>query len=145
MGLGALTKQFAKQTLGDGVKEMVESLRPPNLSEIAENLNSSASTPAKTPPEGSIASVLIGQIQAMQSALKEDQELVVLCSSDIETMRVLEFFVPAWKVAVLTGIDTDKVVTRVICPVESLKLVCKPMPVAPGSTPVRIRFVTPKP
>ena len=61
----------------------------------------------------------------MQKALKEDEELVVLCSSAGETIRVLEFFVPSWNVLVLTGIDTEKNITRIITPVESLQLVCK--------------------
>jgi hypothetical protein len=58
---------------------------------------------------------------------------------------VLEFFVPSWKVVVLTGIDTDKRVTRIVSPVESLQLVCKPMSVEEPARPTRIRFITPKP
>jgi hypothetical protein len=80
----------------------------------------------------------------MQKSLKEDQELVVLCTTGLGTLRVLEIYAPSWRVVVLTGIDADKTVTRVISPVESLQLVCKPMAVQAGAKPAHIRFVTPK-
>jgi hypothetical protein len=143
VGLGAITKVWAKQAITDNVKDVVQSLRPPDLAAVAENL-----TAAKAPSpsvDTAVGSILIGQIQAMQNALKDDQELVVLCSTGLETLRILEIFVPAWRVAVLTGIDSEKTVTRIISPIESLQLVCKPMNVEPESKPVRIRFVTPKP
>ena len=76
----------------------------------------------------------------MQNALKDDAELVVLCSTGLETLRILEIFVPAWRVAVLTRIDSEKTVTRIISPIESLQLVCKPMsvnPVEAGPPPFR--------
>jgi hypothetical protein len=143
VGLGAITKVWAKQAITDNVKDVVQSLRPPDLAAVAENLTGAK---APSPPvDTAVGSILVGQIQAMQNALKDDQELVVLCSTGLETLRILEIFVPAWRVAVLTGIDTEKTVTRIISPIESLQLVCKPMSVEPESKPVRIRFVTPKP
>ncbi len=81
----------------------------------------------------------------MQNALKEDQELVVLCTVGLETLRVLEVFAPSPNLLVLTGIDSDRSITRVISPVESLQLVCKPMPLQPDTKPAQIRFITPKP
>jgi hypothetical protein len=87
---------------------------------------------------------MLAQVQAMQKALKEDEELIVLFHAGGETVRVLEFFFPSWQVAVLTGIDNDKSVTRAISAVESLQLVCKVAKAAPGATPARIKFVTPR-
>ena len=86
---------------------------------------------------------MLAQVQAMQKALKEDEELIVLFHAGVETVRVLEFFFPSWQVAVLNGIDPEKAVTRVISPVESLQLVCKVVK-APAK-PTRINFFTPKP
>ena len=83
--------------------------------------------------------------QAMQRALKDDQELLILCTTGTETVRVLELFVPAWQLFVLTGIDTEKNITRVISPVESTQLVCKVVKVQAPAQPTRIRFVAPKP
>jgi hypothetical protein len=57
---------------------------------------------------------------------------------------VLEVYAPSWHVLVLTGMDPDRTVTRVISPVESVQLVCKPIAAAPGTKPTKIRFVTPK-
>lgn len=142
MGLGALTKELAKQAIGDQVKDVMDSLRPPDLATIAENLT--GVRPAAPAPDSSLGSILIGQMQAMQNALKEDQELMVLCATGAGMLRILEVFVPAWKVAVLTGIDSAKITTRLISPFESLQLICKPMPVESGAKPVRLRFVTPK-
>src|SRR5947209_1808671 len=134
VGIGALTKELAKQAIGDGVKDVVDSLRPPDLASVAETI--AGTKPAAPPAEASTGAILVGQLQAMQNALKDDQELLILCSTALGTLRVLEIFVPAWRVAVLTGIDTDKVITRAVGPVENLVLVCKPMPVQSGSKPV---------
>jgi len=40
--------------------------------------------------------------------VKDDQELVVLVGAGVELIRVLEIFVPSWRVLVLTGIDAAK-------------------------------------
>ena len=131
MAFGEIAKQLA-----------LEALRPPELSSISESLRSAK--PAASGQAESVGAAILGQVQAMQKALKEDQELVVLCTAGGETIRVLEFYLPSWQVAVLTGIDTAKNVTRVISPVESLQLICKPMRAA-AAKPVRIGFITPKP
>ena len=143
MSFGLLTKQLAKQAISNQVADVVDSLRPPDAASLAESLT--ASKPQGGSAGDNIGAVVVGQLQAMQNALKEDHELVVLCTIGLETLRVLEVYAPSWRVAVLTGIDSDKIITRVICPVESLQLVCKGMPLQAGSKPARIRFVTPKP
>lgn len=129
MALGEITKQL-----------VLEALRPPDLSSISESLRTTK--PSGAAPTESVGATILGQLQAMQKALREDQELVVLCHAGGETIRVLEVFVPSWQVAVLTGIDTDKNVTRIISPIESLQLICKPMKAA---KPIRIGFIAPKP
>jgi hypothetical protein len=122
MALGDLTKQLAEQAI-----------------------RSAVNPPAAPPRPDNPGASMLAQVQAMQKALKEDEELLVLFHAGGETVRVLEFFFPSWQVAVLTGIDRDKSVTRVISPVESLQLVCKVAKAPPGATPARIKFVTPKP
>ncbi len=117
MSFAHLTKQLAQQAIAD-------SLRPADSAATPD-------TPAGT--GGSIGATIIAQVQAMQKSLKDDQELVVLCTSGAETMRVLEIYAPSWSVAVLTGIGTDKIVSRLICAFELLQLVCKPMPVQAGA------------
>src|SRR5260370_42396899 len=98
---------------------VVEVLRPPDLSSISESLRTTK--PSGAAPTESVGATILGQLQAMQKALREDQELVVLCNAGGETIRVLDVFLPSWQVAVLTGIDTDKNVTRIISPIESLQ------------------------
>ena len=123
MALGEFTRQLAQQAIGNQVKDLLDA-------------------PAAAPvPEG-IGPTIFAQVQAMQKALKEDQELVVLYQSRAEVIRVIEFFAPSWQVAVLTGIDANKNVTRVVSPFETLQLVCKPMKAA--AKPLRINFIPPK-
>ncbi len=143
MALVEFTKQLAQQAIGNQVKEVVNALRPPDLSKIAETLGTEKTT---APAQGeNVGATIIAQLQAMQKALKEDEELVVLSGGGLDMLRVLEIYVPAWRVAVLVGIDTDKNITRLIAPAESLQLLCKVMKVAAGVKPTRIRFITPKP
>lgn len=122
MALGDLTKQLA-----------AEALR-------------SATAPAPSPaaPDGSLHSVILGQVQAMQRALKEDEELVVLCHTGGETVRVLEFFSPTAQVLVMSGTDANRNTARVISAVESVQLVCKVMKVPPPAKPARISFIAPR-
>lgn len=143
MGLGDLTKEFAKQALGNQVKDVVGALRPPELSKISDALG--ASHPAAPQQQDNPCATILGQLQAMQKALKDDEELLVLAAGAVETLRVLEVFAPSWQIIVLTGIDADKNVTRVICPVHSLQLTCKVMKSPPDVKPTRVRFIAPRP
>jgi hypothetical protein len=122
---------------------VVDALRPADLSAITDKLTGAQGPPPQQPDN--IGATIIGQVQAMQKPLKEEDELVVLCTVGDQTLRIVEIFAPTWRVLVLTGIDVDKAVTRVITAPESLQLVCKPMPVQAGAKPVRVRFITPKP
>ena len=125
------------------MKDVIDALRPADAAAVADSLADQRQTASA--PTDNIGAVIVGQVQAMQNALKEDQELVVLCTAGLETLRVLEFFSPSPRVLVLTGLDTERTITRVICPADSLQLVCKPMPVQAGTRAARIRFVVPKP
>ena len=122
MALGELTKQLATQALGDSMKNLLE----PEKAEKG----------APHPPADTLCAAVLAQIQAMQKALKEDQELLVSATAAGERIRVLEIFVPSQKLFVLTGVDAEKNLTRVIAPVDSTQLVCKV--VKASANPVRI-------
>ncbi len=135
MALGSLTKQIAQQAL-------LDSLRPADAAQVSESLKTNR--PAAVSGETTCA-VMLGQIQAMQKAVKEDEELVVLLHNGLETIRVLEVYVPSWTVAVLTGIDSERNLTRVIAPADSLQLICKVMKVQAGAKAVKVTLIAPKP
>jgi len=46
---------------------------------------------------------------------------------------------------VLTGIDTERNLTRIISAAEHLELTCKVMKVQPGAKPVKVALIAPKP
>jgi hypothetical protein len=100
---------------------------------------------AAAPPADHTAMIVFGEVQAMQRALKEDEELVVLFQSGVERIRVIEMFLRSPQVVVLSGQDAQRNLTRVIAPVASLQLLCKTMKVAEGARPVRVSLITPKP
>jgi hypothetical protein len=142
MALGEIAKQIAGQALKAPVKDVLDSLRPPDASQVSEALKSAR--PAAAAGEN-VCAVLLGQVQAMQRALKEDEELLVLLYNGLETMRVMEIYVPSWSVAVLSGIDSDRNLTRVIAPAETLQLICKVMKSPTGAKPVKVAVIAPKP
>ena len=108
-----LTKQLAKEAFLSATKD------PP------------APAPAAAPADN-VGAIVFGQIHGLQKALKDDEELVVWFASGAEKLRVMEIFLPSPKVAVLSGHDAERNLTRVISPVDALQLVAKVMKVAPG-------------
>lgn len=122
MALGNFAKQLAQQAL-------------------TESIASKPSAPAQ--PE-SLAGIIVGQIHAMQRACKDDEELVVLCRSGAETIRVLEVIVPAWPVMVLSGLDETENTARVVTSAENVQLVCKVMKTQPSQKPIRVNIHLPK-
>ncbi len=64
MALGEITKQLALQALGN------------------------VTTPTPVQPE-TLGAAILSQIQAMQKALKEDQELLVLCQAAAESLQLV--------------------------------------------------------
>jgi len=123
VSLGDFTKQFAKQAIGDTVKSV---------------LDTGPATPAD------LAGTIVGQVQAMQKALKEDDELVVLYPAGQEMIRVFEIFLPSRELAVLSGVDPNRNTTRAIAPVSALQLVCKIVKVAPNAKAARVKIIEPK-
>jgi hypothetical protein len=113
--------------------------------QIAEQALATARTPAPPAQADSLCAVILGQLQAMQKALKEDEELLISCAAGGEIVRVLEFFVPAPRVVVLKGLDAARNIVRVVSPIEALQLVSKVVKVPPGGKPTRTGFIFPKP
>jgi hypothetical protein len=95
------------------------------------------------PPEN-VGSIVLGQIHAMQKALKEDEELAVWFINGSEKIRVLEIIFPSWKLVVLSGLDADRNVSRVVMPVEAVQLIAKVVKAPPGVKPSRVNLVQPK-
>ncbi len=122
MALGNLTKQLAEQA-------------------IAETLRGKPEAQTQT---DDLSTTIVGEIQAMQRALKDEDELLVIFQAGSETVRVVEIFLPSRGVAVLSGQDAEKNVTRVVSPVAALQLICKVVKVQPPAKPVRVNFVVPK-
>lgn len=125
MALGELTKQLAQQALLSATSKEPE--KPP-------------APPAAENP----AAVVLGQIAAMQKALKEDEELVVTLQVGGERIRVMEIFTPSRQMTVLSGHDGERNLTRVISGVDALQLVCKVMKAPAGAKPSRVGLVAPK-
>ncbi len=123
MALGEFTKQIAQQAI------------------LSATNKEPAPPPAPGQPEN-VSGTFLGQIGAMQKALKEDEELAIYYHSGNECIRILEVFAPSRQVLVLTGTDPARTLTRVIAAVDSLQLTCKI--VKTGAKPVRVNLVTPK-
>jgi len=121
MAIGEFTKQIAQQAI---------------LSATSKDAPPSPATPQENP-----SAVVLGQVAAMQKALKDDEELVITCQG----IRVVEIFAPSRQMVVLTGHDADRALTRIIAGVDSLQLVCKVGKAQPGGKPLRVGLITPKP
>jgi hypothetical protein len=125
MALGEFTKQLAQQALLSATKD------PP------------AKEPVHAAQADNVGATILGQVAAMQKALKEDEELALYFQNGSDTVRVLEIFLPSPRVAVLTFADSGGF-ARVIAPVETLRLVARVQKAKPGAKPHRIALVTPK-
>ena len=116
--------------------------------QLAKEALLSATSPSKEPPAApaveNLGAVIFGQIHGMLKALKEDEELVLWFTSGSERLRVMEIFLASPKVAVLSGHDSERNLTRVISPVDALQLVAKVMKVAAGAKASRVNLVMPK-
>jgi len=139
MALGNLTKQLATQALNDQVYNVLDALRPGDPTKSSE--------PAKektTATPENLGQAMISELQAMQKALKEEQELVVTVNTGLESLRVVDIYLPSGQLLVLTGFDAERNLTRVITPAASLQLTCKVMKVSPGAKPARVNFILPR-
>ena len=124
MSLGDLTKQLAVQALTTPDKPKAE---------------------APAAPADSSGPAILSQLQAMQKALKDDEELIILFRYGGETIVVREVYFPTWQLAVLSGVDPNKSTTRVISPAEVLQLICKVAKVPGGNKPFRVGLIAPRP
>jgi hypothetical protein len=129
MAFADLTKQLAKEAFLQATKD------PPPAP---------AAAAAAAPPSADPGTVLFGHIHGWQKNLKEDEELVVWFANAGEKLRVMEIALPTPRMAVLSGHDADRNLTRVITPIEALQLVAKVMKVPAGSKPTRVGLVMPK-
>ncbi len=127
MALAEITKQLAQQAI---------------LSATSGPKSEPATAVAAVPDTGS---VFLAQIQAMQKAIKEDEELVATWTGGGERLRVMEIFLPSPGVAVLGGIDGNRQAARVVSAVEALQVLCRVVKAPAGVKPVRISLVVAKP
>jgi hypothetical protein len=139
MTIGGLGKVLANQAIESTKKTVMDAVNP---SDPAKNPK-----PAETHQSAQVdvGAIIVGQIQAMQRPLREDQELSVTFRAGDEMLRVTEILVPNPQVLIFVGADAEGRVTRVISPVDMAQVVCKVMPVAAGASPVRVNVLTPKP
>ena len=143
MAFGNLGRTLAGQALETTKKNVLDALLSPETSKAVEKIQTER--PAAAAAGEAIGSVILAQIQAMQRALKEDQELVVLFETGGETLRVLEVFVPSVKVFVLAGVDAEQNVTRVVIAADTAQLVCKIVKVTEGAKAIRVNVLSPRP
>src|SRR5271157_300918 len=127
MALADLTKQLAQQAI---------------LSATSGPKSEPAAAPAPAPDAGP---VFLAQIQAMQKAIKEDEELVVTWTGGADRIRVMEIFLPSPGVVVLSGVDGNRQTARVVSALEALQVLCRVVKAAPGARPLRVGLVIAKP
>jgi len=127
MALADLTKQLAKEAFLQATKEPA-----------------AAPAAAAAPSPADSGAVLFGHIHGWQKNLKEDEELVVWFANAGEKLRVMEIALPTPKMAVLSGHDAERNLTRVITPLDALQLVAKVMKVPAGGKASRVGLVMPK-
>ena len=125
MALGEFTKQLAQQAI------------------LSATATKEAPKEPAAPPEA-IGPVVFAQINAMQKALKEGEELAVRYQDGAERIRVREIYMPTWQVALLSGGDAEGAFVRVVAPVESLRLSVRVVKTAAGAKPVRVALIAPK-
>jgi len=128
MALGEFTKQLAQQAI---------------LSATTKDPAPKEAAAAALPPAENAGATILGQVSAMQKALKEDEELALYFQNGAAELRVIEIFLPSAKVAVLSGSDQTGF-ARVIAAVESLQLVARVQKVRSGAKPHRIALIAPK-
>ncbi len=139
MTIGGLGKVLANQAIESTKKTVMDAVNPSDPPKTAKP----GETPQPAPAD--VGAIIVGQIQAMQRPLREDQELSVMFRAGDEMLRVTEILVPNPQVLIFVGADAAGRVTRVISPVDMAQVVCKVMPVAQGAGPVRVNVLTPKP
>jgi hypothetical protein len=139
MTIGSLGKSLASQAIESTKNTVLDAVRTPEPSKTSKPAEPARPAPADT------GAAVVGQIQAMQRPLKEDQELAVLVRAGDDMLRVTEIFVPNTDVLVFAGVDSQGNVTRLISPVGVAQVVCRILKVPTGATASRINVLTPRP
>jgi hypothetical protein len=142
MNIGSIGKALASQAMETTKKSVMDAVIPPDPKSRPAETPSAAPKP---PSAIDVGAIILGQIQAMQRPLREDQELQVSISAAHDILRVHEVFVPHAAVIVFSGVDNLGNVMRIILPAEQVQLVCKIMPVMPGNAARRVNIIPPKP
>jgi hypothetical protein len=124
MALGEFTKQLAQQAILSATEKPAKE--------------------APAPAADNLGAVFFAQIAAMQKALKDDEELALYFPGGSERIRVMEIFLPSPGVAVLSGVDQDRVFARAISAVAALQLIVRVQKIAAGAKPARVALITPK-
>jgi hypothetical protein len=137
MALGNIGKVIAGQAFDATKKGVMDAL-------VAEPAKAPEKPPERSAPEP-IGALILGQIQGMQRALREDQELIIEHHTGAEVLRITEIFVPSLQLLVLSGMDANGNITRVIAPADSAKLVCRIVGVAAGAKALRVSVLSPRP
>ena len=140
MALGNIGTVLADQAIEATKRNVLGSLAGPEPTKAAETPAKPASAPVDIGP------IILGQLQGMQRALREDQELRVEFYTGTETIHVLEIFVPTPQVFVLSGTDSSREhAVRVITPAASATFTTRIARVEVGKTPLRLNILTPRP
>ncbi len=139
MTIGSLGKTLASQAIESTKNSVLDAVMP---SDPAKTAKPAEPRPA---PASDTGAVIVGQIQAMQRPLKDDQELAVFFHAGNEILRVAEIFVPNPEVLVFAGLDAQGHITRVVSPVQAAQVVCKILKVEAGRSPSRVNVLTPRP
>ena len=139
MNIGSIGKTLASQAIDSAKNSVIDAVKGP----APASAKPADAKPAAPLPDTGAA--IIGQIQAMQRPLKDDQELAVEVRAGGEMLRVTEIFVPNAEVLVFAGVDREKNIARVILPVNAAQVLCRVLKVAPGVAPVRVNVLTPRP
>ena len=139
MALGEFGRALTGQALDSAKNSVLDAIKGEPAKKPA------APAPAPAPVQENVGGIILAQIQAMQKSLREDQELVVQFRSGEEMLRIVEIFVPSPQVFVLAGNDGQQRLTRIVAPATTVQLICKVLRVTPGTTPVRLKIMTPAP
>ena len=136
MALGNFGKVLADQAIEATKKNVLGTLSGPEPAKPA--------TVAPPVPDA-VGAIILGQIQGMQKALKEDQELLVQYFTGVEIIRVTEIFVPNIQVFVLSGTDVAQNPVRIVVPALAAALITRVTRSDPAAGPVRVNVLSPRP
>jgi hypothetical protein len=117
MTIGSIGKALANQAFETTKSTVMDAVLPSEPKPAEPKLSATAGA-------ADLSALIVGQIQAMQRPLREDQELVVKIRAGDETLRVTEIFVPGAHVIVFAGTDPQGNITRVISPADAAQVVC---------------------